>query len=242
MITQRGNKWIFRTAATDAIQAKNIVQIALNKLGKKRLAVMYASNDYGRDAYKVLQEISTNLGHPPIAAETFNQGDIDFTSQLFKIKEANPDTIIIWSLYQEAALIAKQVAQIGLDVQLMGGGGLTNSKYVELGASKTYGTIMCQTYHPASKESHIKNFTQKFHDKYGRNPDPNAAQSYDAMMILAAALERAGVKDRSKIRDAIASTQNFRGVTGTITFDSTGDSPRDMMVIQIRDGKYKLYE
>ena len=241
-ITRKGNKWIFRTAATDAIQAKNVVRIALEELGKKRLAVMYASNDYGRDAYKVLLDISTQMRHPPVAAETFNQGDIDFTSQLFKIKGANPDTLIVWSLYQEAALTAKQVAQIGLNVQLMGGGGLTNSKYVELGGRATYGTIMCQTYHPASKEPHIRSFTQSFYKKYGRNPDPNAAQSYDAILILGAAVQSAGVRDTSKIRDAIASTQNFKGVTGTISFDSTGDSPRDMMIIQIREGKYQLLE
>jgi len=241
-ITQKGNKWIFRTAATDAIQAKNVVRIALNKLRKKRLAVMYASNDYGRDAYKVLLDISTQMGHPPVAAEPFGQGDIDFTSQLLKIKGTNPDTLIMWSLYQEAALMARQVAQIGLDVQLMGGGGLTNSKYVELGGPATYGTIMCQTYHPGSKEPHVRSFTQKFYEKYGRYPDPNAAQSYDAIMILGAALGSAGVTDRSKIRGAIASTKNFKGVTGTISFDSTGDSSRDMMVIQIREGKYQLYE
>jgi branched-chain amino acid transport system substrate-binding protein len=241
-ITQKGNKWIFRTAATDAIQAENIVRIALKELGKKRLSVMYVSNDYGRDAFKVLLDVSNKLFSPPVAAESFNSGDKDFSSQLLKIKDQNPDTLIIWSLYEEAALIAKQTSQMGLKLQIMGGGGLTNSKYVELGGPATYGTIMCQTYHPSSKEPHIVSFTERFQKRYGRLPDPNAAQSYDAIMIMVAALEKAGVKDKSKIRDAIASTQNFKGVTGTITFDSTGDAPREMMVIQVRDGKYELYK
>ena len=240
-ITKKGNKWIFRTAATDAIQATNVVNIALTKLGKEKLAVIYVSNDYGRDAYKVLLDVSTKMGHAPVAAETFNQGDKDFSSQLLNIKKANPDTLIMWSLYEEAARIAIQAEQMGLDVQLMGGGGLTNSKYVELGGPATYGTIMCQTYHPSSEETHIRKFTAKFNEKYERNPDPNAAQSYDAIMILGAALEKEGVEDKSKIRDAIASIQNFKGVTGTIIFDDTGDSPREMKVIQIKDGKYELY-
>ncbi|GAI11498.1 unnamed protein product, partial [marine sediment metagenome] len=157
------------------------------------------------------------------------------------IKEKNADTLIIWSLYEPAALIAKQVAQMGLQIQLMGGGGLTNSKYVELGGEATNGTIMCQTYHPSSKEPHIVSFTEKFKEKYGRNPDPNAAQSYDAIMIVVAALEKVGVDDKSKIRDAIASTLNFNGVTGIISFDDTGDAPRDMKVIQIRNGEYELF-
>jgi len=240
-ITQKGNKWIFRTAATDAIQAENIIRIALEKLGKKRLAVIHPLSDYGIDATKVLVDISTKLGYPPVAVESFNVEDKDFSSQLLKIKEKNPDTLIIWSLYEPAALIAKQVAQMGLKVQLMGGGGLTNSKYVELGGAATNGTIMCQTYHPSSKEPHIVSFTEKFKEKYGRNPDPNAAQSYDAIMIIGAALEKAGVDDESKIRDAIASTPNFNGVTGIISFDDTGDAPREMKVIQIRNGEYELF-
>ena len=240
-ITQKGNKWIFRTAATDAIQAENIVKIALEKLGKKRLAVIHPLSDYGIDATKVLVDISTKLGYPPVAVESFNPDDKDFSSQLLKIKEKNADTLIIWSLYEPAALIAKQVAQMGLQIQLMGGGGLTNSKYVELGGEATNGTIMCQTYHSSSKEPHIVSFTEKFKEKYGRNPDPNAAQSYDAIMIVVAALEKVGVDDKSKIRDAIASTLNFNGVTGIISFDDTGDAPRDMKVIQIHNGEYELF-
>jgi len=240
-ITQKGNKWIFRTAATDAIQAENIVKIAINTLGKKRLAVINVSTDYGRDGTKVILDICKKMGLSPVAVESFNQGDKDFSSQLLKIKEQNPDTLIIWSMYEEAALIAKQAAQMGLNIQLMGGGGLTNSKYVELGGPATNGTLMCQTYHPSSKDPLIAGFTERFQKKYGRLPDPNAAQSYDAILIIVAAMEKAGVKDKSKIRDAIAETHDFKGVTGKITFDKTGDAPRDMMIIQIRDGKYELY-
>lgn len=240
-ITQKGNPWIFRTAATDAVQAENIVRIALDRLGLKRLAVMYVSNDYGKDGYKVVNDTAARLGHPLVAAESFNQGDLDYSSQLMKIRDAGPDTLIIWSLYEEAALIAKQAAAAGLKVQLMGSGGLTNNKYVELGGPATEGTIMCQTYHPSSREPRIAEFTRKFNAKYGRDPDPNAAQTYDAVMILGAAIEKAGT-DRAKLRDALAATRNYSGVTGTISFDSTGDSPRDMMVIRIRDGKYVLFE
>jgi len=241
-ITSQGNEWIFRTAATDAVQASNIVDIAFNKLGKQRLAVIYVSNDYGRDAYKVLDRIATEMGRPPVAAESFNRGDKDFSSQLLKIEEANPDTLVIWSLYEEAALIARQVDQMGMDVQLMGGGGLTNSKYVELAGGAAEGTIVCQTYHPSSQESHVESFTRSFSTRYDRNPDPNAAQSYDAIMILGQAIEKAGVDEPAAIRDALAAMDAFNGVTGTITFDDAGDSPREMMVIVVRDGEYTLYE
>jgi len=113
----------------------------------------------------------------------------------------------------------------------MDGGGLTNSKYVELGGEATNRTIMCQTYHPSFQELHTANLTKKFKEKYGRNPNPNTAQSHDAIMIVGVALEKAGVDDKSKIRGTITSTLNFNGVTGIISFDDTGDSPREMKVI-----------
>ncbi|MDR1180146.1 MAG: ABC transporter substrate-binding protein [Spirochaetales bacterium] len=240
-ITQRGNKWIFRTAATDAVQAENIVRIAVEKLGKKRPAVLYVSNDYGQDGYKVVLDVSTKLGCPPVVAETFNQGDLDYSSQLMKVKEAAPDVLIIWSMYEEAALIAKQAAAAGMQVQIMGSGGLTNNKYVELGGPATEGTIMCQTYHPSSTEPRVAEFTRRFKEKFNREPDPNAAQTYDAVMLLGAAIEKAGA-DRAGVRDALAGTKDYPGVTGIISFDSTGDSPRDMLVIQIRGGEYVLFE
>ena len=240
-ITQKGNEWIFRTAITDAVQAENVIKIALDTLKKERIAVMYVLDDFGRDATKVLLDVSERMGCSPVIVESFNQDDKDFSSQLLKVKEKNADTLIIWSLYEPAALIAKQAAQMDLKVQLMGGGGLTNNKYVELGGVATNGTIMPQSYHPSSKEPHIANFTKNFKEKYGRDPDPNAAQSYDAIMIVAEALEKVGVDDKSKIKDAIASIVDFKGVTGSITFDETGDAPRGMEIIQVRDGKYELY-
>lgn len=240
-VTKKGNKWIFRTAITDAVQAENTVKIALDTLKKERLAVIYVLDDFGQPAAEVLQDVSERMGHPPVIVESFNPEDKDFSSQLLKIKEKNPDALIIWSMYEPAALIARQVAQMDLKFQLLGGGGLTNNKYVELGGADTNGTMMPQSYHPSSKEPHIATFTEKFKEKYGRYPDPNAAQSYDAIMIVAEALEKVGVDDKSKIRDAIASIVDFNGVTGSITFDETGDAPREMKIIQVRDGNYELY-
>jgi len=240
-VTQKGNKWIFRVAITDATRAKNIVEMALEKLGKKRLAILYISSDYGIDGTKMVVDISTQMGYPPVAVESFNEGDRDFSSQLLKIKEKNPDALILWSLYEPAALITKQVAQMGLDVQILGPGGLTNPIYVELAGEAANGVIVFLSYHPSSKEPHILSFTEKFKEKYGRIPDHYNAQAYDAVMIIGAALEKVGVDDPSKIRDAIASAKNFKGISGIISFDDIGESTREEMPIQIRNGKYELF-
>lgn len=240
-VTQKGNKWIFRVAITDATRAKNIVEMALEKLGKKRLAILYISSDYGIDGTKMVVDISTQMGYPPVAIESFNEGDRDFSSQLLKIKEKNPDALILWALYEPAALITKQIAQMGLDVQILGPGGLTNPIYVELAGEAANGVIVFLSYHPSSKEPHILSFTEKFKEKYGRIPDHYNAQAYDAVMIIGAALEKVGVDDPSKIRDAIASTKNFKGISGIISFDDIGESTREEMPIQIRNGKYELF-
>ena len=240
-ITQKGNKWIFRTQITDATRARNLVNTALDVLEKKRIAILYISSDYGIDGTKILVDLLDQKGYPPVAVESFNEGDRDFLSQLIKIKEKDPDTLILWSLYEPGALITKQVAQMGLDVQIMGSGGLTHPKYVELAGEAANGVIVTLTYHPTSKEPHIRNFTEKFQEKYGKIPDHYNAQAYDAVMIIGAALEKVGADDPLKLRDAIASTKNFKGISGTISFDDKGDSEREEMIIQIRNLKYEVF-
>jgi len=240
-ITQKGNKWIFRTQITDATRARNIVNIALDTLKKKRIAILYISSDYGIDATKILVDLLNQKGYPPVAVESFNEGDRDFSSQLIKIKEKDPDTLILWALYEPAALITKQAAQMGLDVQILGSGGLTHPKYAELAGEAANGVIVTLTYHPTSKDPHIRSFTEKFQEKYGKMPDHYNAQAYDAVMIIGAALEKVGADDPSKLRDAIASTKNFKGISGTISFDDKGDSEREEMIIQIRNGKYEVF-
>lgn len=240
-VTNKGNKWIFRTALTDSIQASNVVKIALEKLGKKKIAIMHALSDFGIGGSKVAVDTCNNLGYPPVAVESFIETEKDFSSQLIKIKEKNPDTLIIWALYEPAALIARQAAEMGFEIQIMGGTTLADSMYAKLAGEAANGTILVQTYHPDSKEQNIVSFNKKFKERYGRDPSPHAAVSYDSIMIAGEALEKAGVDDKTKIRDAIASTSNFMGVTGTISFTDTGESPREMKIIIIRNGEYEIF-
>jgi len=238
-ITKLGNEWIFRLQASDEHQARAIVDYAINELKIKKPAVIYQSDDYGTGGKDVIVERLKELNVSPVAVEAFAPDAQDMTGQLLKIKNAGADGLFMWTMYAPAALIARQARQIGLDVQLMGGGGLTNPKLVELAGDAAYGLLNTQTFFPdkegASPEAAA--FIDAYEKEYGMLPDSNAAMSYDSMMILAKAMEAAGPSlDKKKVRDAIAATRDYRGVTGVITIDEYGDANREILIIRVKVG------
>ncbi len=240
-ITRSGNPWIFRLQASDTQQAQAIVDYAIKVQGLKRLAVLYQADDYGTGGKDVVVKRAQELGSPVVAVESYNPGAKDMTAQLLKIKEAKADGLVIWGMYPEGALIARQAKQMDFHPQLMGGGGLTNPKLVELAGDAVYGLLNTQTFFPdpqgASPEA--KAFIEAYKAKYGVLPDSNAAMSYDSMMIMAKAIEKAGT-DKKKIRDEIAAIKGYRGVTGVIDIDQYGDANREILIIQVMQGGYKV--
>ncbi|HHY46612.1 MAG TPA: ABC transporter substrate-binding protein [Firmicutes bacterium] len=238
-ITRLGNPWIFRLQASDDQQAEAIVNYAVNVLKLKKMAIMYQSDDYGTGGKDVIVRRLKELGLEPVAVEAFNPDAKDMSAQILKIKNAGADGLFMWTMYAQGALIARQSRQLGLKVPLMGGGGLTNPKLVELAGEAAYGLLNTQTFFPdpegASPEA--KAFIEAYKKEYGILPDSNAAMSYDSMMILAEAMKKAGpALNKKEVRDNIAATKNYRGVTGVITIDKYGDANRDILIIRVKEG------
>jgi branched-chain amino acid transport system substrate-binding protein len=244
-ITLAGNPWIFRLQASDTHQCEAIVNYALDELGLERIAIMYQSDDYGTGGKDVAVELLQARGIEPVAVEAYDPNAKDMTAQLLKVKEGNPQALIMWTMYQQGALIARQARQMGLsDVVLMGGGGLTNAKLYELAGDAVVGLLNSQTFFPDKENASpvAKEFIEAYEEKFGMLPDSNAAMSYDSMLILGEAMKAAGPDlDNVAIRDAIAATTNFPGATGVINIDENGDANRDMLIIGVTgDGGYEV--
>lgn len=244
-ITKSGNKWIFRLQASDEHQAKAIVNYAINELNIDKIAVMYQSDDYGTGGKNVIVETMKANGLEPVAVESFVPDAKDMTAQLLKVKNAGAQGLVMWTMYQPAALIARQARQLGMeDLRLMGGGGLTNPKLLELAGEAVHGLLNTQTFFPDENKAtpEAAKFMKDYKEKYGILPDSNAAMSYDSMVILANALEKAGPDlNNEEIRKNIAATKDYKGATGTITIDEYGDANREILIIGIDDeGEYEV--
>ena len=245
-ITHLGNPYIFRLQISDENQAGEITRYAINELGFKRIGVMYQNDDFGTGGKDVVVQVLKDAGIEPIAVESFVPDAKDMTSQLLKIQEGDPEAIIMWTMYQQGALIARQVKQLGMDIQLMGGGGLTNQKIIELAGDAVYGLLNTQPFFPDESKASDKaaEFIANYKEAYGILPDSNAAMAYDSMLTLGEALKNCGDNVTSEeITNQLKQIEGLAGVTGTINIDENGDTPRSVLIVKINDeGKYEVVD
>ncbi len=248
-ITHLGNPWIARTQASDILMAGAITRYAVSDLGAKRVAVIFQSDDYGSGGGEVVKQIlKDEFDMEPVAYEQFEPSALDVSAQVLNIKNADPDAIIMIMMYQQGALVARKVRELGMDTPLMGLGGLTNAKLFELGGDAVVGLANTQTFFadaskaaPASAE-----FITKFQSAFdGRIPDSNNAMSYDAARIMIEGLkhsyEKTGEFDTALIMEGIKSVTEMPLASGTITMDENGDANRDILIIGITEnGGYEL--
>ncbi len=240
-VTQQGNKFIFRTAANDFLQADALVKYARDEFGFKKVATFTAADDYGQSGANLLREACEKYGVELVAEPTYNNGDKDFKPQLLTIKDKGAEAIFMWGLYTEAALIAQQAQQLGVNAQLFGASGMAAQKLIELGGEAAQGLILTQTFLPDSDHPKVRAFVDKYRDKFNESPIPHAAQAYDTVYIIADAVRRAGSNDPRKLRDAISTTEGLELVTGDPKFNDDGDDiGKRLLITQIKGDKFEM--
>ena len=238
-ITLQGNPWIFRSAVADTKLAGDLADFIKEKFPNvKRVGAIYVNDDFGKGGVTAFTAQAKQHGIQMVADEKYTRGDVDFTAQLTKMRAANADAILDWSRYHEAALIAKQVKQMGLKLPLFGSDGNAHPKYIELGGDAVEGFYYATHFSPATS-GHLpeaQKLIRKLKARHNKEPDFIHAEAYDAMLVVADAIKRAGSLDRQKIRDAMATT-NIDGTRGRIEFDKNGDPTFSTHVVKIVGGK-----
>ena len=239
-VTKAGDH-IFRTCFIDPFQGSVMAKFAAQNLKAKKAAILTdVANDYSKGLTQFFTQEWTKNGGTIVDAESYSQGDKDFSSQLTKIKAANPDVIYVPGYYNEVGNIAVQARRQGITQPMMGGDGWDSPKLFEIGGAAVQGCYFSNHYSPQSKDPKVVKFVTDFKNKYGEVPDAMAALGYDAAYVVSDAIARAGSEDKSKIRDALAATKNFAGVTGTISIDKDRNAVKSAVVLKIEgnEGKY----
>lgn len=236
-ITAQGNPWIFRLQAADTKSAKSLVEFASKKLNLKRIAIIHDNDAYGKDGAEEVEKALKGIGLPVAGRFAFARGDKDFSAQLLKVKEANADGVIFWAIYFDTALAMKQARQLGIQFQGLGSDAMGYPKFIELAGPVSEGFVASAIFCNTDPDPKVQDFVKKFREKYKKEPDPTSSCAYDTAYVLARAIEKAGSLDKTKIRDALRGT-SYRGVTGKVSFDDTGDSIREVFHVTIKDGKF----
>ncbi len=242
LVTAQGSKWIFRMQHVSERTAGGIAEFAVKELGAKNIGVLNDTNEFGRAAAEAAVEHLKQIGHAAVAYEHYNSGDKTFSAQLLRFKEKNVDTIAFYGYYQEAALILKQAKQLGLKVRMVSTSGLGAPAFVELAGEDSNGVVLTLSFTKDSSDPRSVEFSRRYRAKWGKDPYDEAALGYDAVSLMKWAYEKAGTKDKSKVRDALASVSGFVGVTGESRFDERGDAIRPFLITVIQDGKWVPYE
>ncbi len=241
-VTEVGD-YIFRVCFIDPFQGTVMAHFARKTLKLQNVAVLTdVKNDYSLGLAKFFKAGFTADGGRIVAEQNYSAGDKDFNAQLTAIKAANPDGIFLPGYYTEVGLIALQARQLGLNVPIFGGDGWESSSLVPIGGKALEGCYFSTHYSPESTSPAVQNFVKTFKAKYNETPDAMAALGYDSAMILADAMKRAGSTAGPKVRDALAATKDFHGVTGDITIDANRNASKPAVILTIKNGEFKYVE
>jgi branched-chain amino acid transport system substrate-binding protein len=236
--------YIFRSCYTDPFQGAAIAQFATRGLNARRAALLLDREQaYSIQLAQSIHEAFTGQGGEVVAEEVYQAGAADFTPQLMEIQLARPDVVFVPGYYLEAGLLARQARQLELNVPLIGGDGWDSPRLFEIGGPALEGDYFSSHYSADDPDPLVQRFVADYRRLFNSTPDAFAATAYDAARIMLDAISRAPTLERSAIRDALAQTKNFSGVTGVVTFDAARNALKPVVIIRIgENGKQTVQE
>ncbi|MEI6611896.1 ABC transporter substrate-binding protein [Polynucleobacter sp.] len=201
--------YIVRTSAADNIQAPMIAKEAVEKRGLKKVAILADSTNYGQLGREDMEKALKGYGVTPVAVEKFNLGDVDMTSQLLKAKNAGADVVLTYAIGPELAQIANGMGKLGWKKPMIGSWTLSMASFIDTAGKNGNGATMPETFiqQPATtpkRKAFVDAYLKEFKPKNGIIASPvSAAQGYDSVYILAAAIKQAGSTDGPQILAAL---------------------------------------
>ena len=242
-VTEIGD-YIFRICFIDPFQGAVLAKFAHDSLHARRVALLTSNNSpYSVGLSKVLKERFVALGGSVVAEQRFAEGDKDFRAQLTAIRAAKPDVIAATGFYTEAALICIQARTLGLDMPVIGGDGWEAPQLTELGGKAVEGTFYSTYFSADNHAPEVQAFVKRYQARWDQErPEGVSALGYDAMYLIAAAITKAGTTEGPALRDAIAATRDFPGVTGRTTIDAHRNSEKAAVMLTVKNGRTEFYE
>lgn len=259
-VTEVGD-FIFRMCFLDDFQGEVMARFAWENLGLKRVAILKdTKSDYSIGLTEFFSKSFQALGGTIVAEQAYTAGDQDFRAQLTALKARNADAIFIPGYYTEAGLIARQARELGITQPLLGTDGWESEELLGIGGEALNGTYYSNHWALDAPDEKLQGFLSKYREKYGSDPDAIGGLAFDAANVLFTALgtlsqqdpeafqalsaANAGSEGRTeacrKLRDLIAGTSGYRGVTGTITLDANRNASKPAVILEIKGGK-KVY-
>lgn len=230
--------YIFRNREKATQQSEVLSEFVVKKIGARKIATLYRDDATGKGHVLTFEEYLNNLGVDILASEAYLPGNLDFRTQLLKIKSKNPEVIYIASSPKEVGFILKQARELGIDSQFIGTSGNEGKEVVEIAGKYAEGLIYTiPSGDPRKKE--VSEFSEKYNDKYPNGQVELGALLYDSLNIVVKAMNFCNnPKDTDCIKDELYKTQGYGGASGTTSFDSNGDATKEIILKTVKDGEF----
>ncbi len=245
--------WVFKSPQRSSVAVTRLYMY-LKEKGLTKVALMTASDGFGKDGTRWLTKLAPEFGLEIVAQEAFGPKDTDMTAQLTNVKNAGPQALVVWTIGPAGSIVSKNMAQLGIDLPLFQCHGLPDPKYIELAGKASEGDRM-----PATKlmvadalpdsdpqKKVIKEFIRLYTDEYGYHKqfpiNTHSGYAWDAIMMVARAMKQAGTK-AGDLRAAIEKTSGYVGVSGVYNLtpeDHNGLDVYSMVVVEVKGGKFVL--
>jgi branched-chain amino acid transport system substrate-binding protein len=236
-LTQAGNPWLFRCRPNDNYSARVIADFGFNTLKKTKWAIVHSTDAFGTGGMKALVENLTKLGIKPVLVQGYTNQQTDFTPVVLAVKQAEPDVVSSYFTFEtDLGIFARQLRQLGVTVPWVGSPSIINTTALNLAGRSLFGTYGVADYTPDSSPE-AKAYATTYLSRFKAQPDNQSTWVYDALMILAKAINDAKSTDPQAIRKAILAVQGFKGTEGTYNFDEKGDGLRGYNIVKNENGK-----
>jgi branched-chain amino acid transport system substrate-binding protein len=235
------SEWQFRNITTQAYEGPFVARWAMGNPKLKKFAVVGIQNDWGQSAVKNFADGVKANGGDVVSTEFFNPGTRDFRAILTKVARERPDAVYMAMFYEDGAAFLQQRLQMGMKTPVFATSSLYSPKVIELAGPAANELFLSSTFMKEDSSPNVQAYVKEYIARYKSDPDQFSAQAFDATNIMLDAIVRAGGASatRQKVRDALAATKNFPGVTGNTTFDPVTREPSKTLArMQIRNGKF----
>ncbi|MBC5763300.1 ABC transporter substrate-binding protein [Ramlibacter albus] len=230
-LTQAKNPWIFRVRPHDGYSARAIADFGVNTLGRKRWAIVYAAESFGIDAKDRLVEELKGVGLAPVAVHGVNPQAQNFAPVAQALKRSDIDVVATYFSANAVGAFARQLRQAGVDTQLIGSTSLSSPRARKLAGGALDQSYSVRDFVPDSN-AQARAFGRRYTERWGEEPDVRASWVYDAVHLLAAAMNKAGSTSPDALRRALLATRGHQGTGGAYTFDANGDGRHDYTVVR----------
>jgi branched-chain amino acid transport system substrate-binding protein len=241
-VTKKGD-YIFRICYLDDFQGRAIAGFAYKRLGVRKAAIITdQANSYSLNLSKFVAEAFKNLGGEVAIDVSYKKTDSDYNAQVNQALQAKPDVLFLTGYYTNVGNIIQTARKAGFTGPCVGGDGWDSETLYQIGGKALDNCYFTNHYSPDDPDPRIQEFIRKYQSKHGGVPDAMAVLGYDAAMVVFDAIERAGSTEGPKIRDALANTKDFKGLSGTITIDKDRNAQKSIVIVGIKDAKQYLKE